>query len=723
MEQAKSNGGEINVLISSLSTINSKYAEKNVKQTYLMELDNGDEISHENGLFTNYPIVQLTRQKLAKSGEKVDYLFEISSPATKEIVNIEGLSEYSGKSVVEWLDKWLKESDDSEHGPVPEIIPFDISDDPNSEETIRIINDIRQKLERIQQDTKKTINIYIDGQGGRRHTVYSLIMSVYIWEREESSNIRIKEIFNLNFDQDKDVYWIHDYKERYNAVQLYSAIDEFINYGKSTALTSYMTPVLSRSIKDVDQDEQLKNDIQRCLNVMKLFSDDLQLCRSGKIAGDIKNFRGVTETFCNRYYSVENYYITSFITALEMIRKEFDELQEDADEVDIIRWCIDKDFIQQAITFCSERSIEYLFDKKSKIVDFGNAYSKQEIRKNDNHHDYSDAYNIINKINDRHANRYCTWFERGCRSVEEEKKEKEKRRDAWEEAANKVSALDAIDENKVNSYINDALNVDEIRLIKEVAEKMPFKNNNEVDRFINAYDLPKKIRSDKCFVTGKKKTKRNIYELLENKDLNISTVVDELLRVIKEDRYHKLRSKVKAEIKQMEGESDLTALDSARGERFERLYGYILWSMERSKQRQEKVYDWEKFHKNKYSLWFFNEYFSELEKVIQGENRKQRIERLQKYLFESVFNDRSVAALFDIGALRSDDPHKATKCIYWYKLIKAQRNLSNHAVDTNGDADFDMTAEELRKTISIYLDLIRPEDKDESTEETTTVKM
>lgn len=720
MEQVKGNANEINLMISLLSTANKNFFDAK----YVMTMKDGTQLFHENGLITNFPIIQLTRQKIAKTSGGLDHLFAICTTDTRNAMEITNIPECVDRSEVEWLKERFEETDDQEHGKTPELETFDIPDDPNSKDTIETINDIRRKIEEIRQyDHNKKVNVYIDAQGGIRHVIFSVIMSVYIWERDESNNIELKEIYNSNpKDKDEGRFKVKDNKERYNAVQLYSAIDEFINYGKSTALTSYMAPVLGRSIKDVDQDEQLKNDIQRCLDVMKFFSDDLQLCRSGKIAGDIKNFKEVTERFCDHYSSVEDYYITSFITALEMIRKEFDALPEDADEVDIIRWCIDKDFIQQAITFCSERSIEYLFDKKSKIVDFGNAYSKQEIRKNDNHHDYSDAYNIINKINDRHANRYCTWFERGCRSVEEEKKEKEKRKDAWEEAVNKVSTLDAIDENKVNSYINDALNVDEIRLIEKVAEKMPFKNNNEVDEFINAYDLPKKMRSDNCFVTGKKKTKRNIYELLENINLNLSTVVDELLRVIKKDRNRKLRSKVKAEIKQIEGESDLTALDPARGERFERLYGYMLWSMERSKQRQEKVNDWEKFHKNKYSLWFFNEYFSELEEVIQGENRKQRIERLQKYLFESVFNDRSVAALFDIGALKSDDPHKATKCIYWYKLIKAQRNLSNHAVATNGDADFDMTAEELRKTISIYLDLIRPEDKDESAEETTTAQ-
>lgn len=689
MEQAKSNGGEINVLISSLSTINSKYAEKNVKQTYLMELDNGDEISHENGLFTNYPIVQLTRQKLAKSGEKVDYLFEISSPATKEIVNIEGLSEYSGKSVVEWLDKWLKESDDSEHGPVPEIIPFDISDDPNSEETIRIINDIRQKLERIQQDTKKTINIYIDGQGGRRHTVYSLIMSVYIWEREESSNIRIKEIFNLNFDQDKDVYWIHDYKERYNAVQLYSAIDEFINYGKSTALTSYMTPVLSMSIKDVDYDEHLKNDIQKCLDVMKAFSDDLQLCRSGKIAGDIKNFRGVTERFCDRYSSVEDYYITSFTTALETIRKEFDNLPEDADEVDVIRWCIDKDFLQQAITFCAERSIEYLLN--GSVASVGNVFSDKEIEDRSDRGLYSPEYTVVNKMSDLASIKFFNLYENGNKSLSvSDVKEK------WKALKSENSKIPGVNSDVGSYCVKKIKTIEELEIIINLTIKFPFHTDRELDQFLQESEI-KANRSSECFNVGNKKISASGL-LMKNTKYNLIQASEAVMDYLVEKREGKSQKIAKREINSAATKRSQNNLISNQDAEYERALGYLLFS-----KKTRKFCNGEKHRE-----WFYDKYFSELDKIIQKDNERPSV---KKYLFYTVLKNNSVAALFDIGALRSDNTERAVKCIYWYKLIKAQRNLSNHASDTNGGANFNMTAEELKGIISEYLNLIKPENE------------
>lgn len=692
MEQVKGNSGEINVLISSLSTINEKYAAKNVEQTYYMKSDNGDRISHKNGLFTNYPIIQLTRQKLASASRQVDYLFEISSPATKETVKIGELPEFSGKSVVEWLDKWLKESEDQEHGAVPEIVPFDISDDPSSEETIRIINDVRRKIEKIQQDSQKIINIYIDGQGGRRHTVYSLIMSVYIWEREKGSRIRLKEIFNLNFDQDKKVYWIYDYKERYNAVQLYSAIDEFINYGKSTALTSYMSPVMDRKIKDVDQDEQLKNDIQRCLDVMKLFSDDLQLCRSGKIPEDIKNFREVTERVCDRYSGIEDYYITSFITALEMIRKEFDALPEDADEVDVIRWCIDKDFIQQAITFCAERSIEYLLN--GSVASVGNAFSDKEIEDRSDRGLYSPEYTVVNKMSDLASTKFFDLYENGNKSLSVSDV-----REKWNSLkSSKPENSKALGvKSDVESYcIKRIRTTKELKIIFNLINKFPFHSNRELDQFLKEANIQANGSSE-CFNVGNKKISASEL-LMKNTQYNLIQASQAVMGYLVEMREKKSKKFAKRIINGSATKKSQNNLITNQDAEYERAMGYLLF------RKQTRKY----CNGEKHREWFYDKYFSDLDKIIQKDNERPDV---KKYLFYTVLKNNSVAALFDIGALRSDNTERAVKCIYWYKLIKAQRNLSNHASDTNGGADFNMTAEELKGIISEYLNLIKPENE------------
>ena len=702
MEQVKGNANEINLMISLLSTANKNFFDAK----YVMTMKDGTQLFHENGLITNFPIIQLTRQKIAKTSGGLDHLFAICTTDTRNAMEITNIPECVDRSEVEWLKERFEETDDQEHGKTPELEIFDIPDDPNSKDTIETINDIRRKIEEIRQnDHNKKVNVYIDAQGGIRHVIFSVIMSVYIWERDGSNNIELKEIYNSNpKDKDEGRFKVKDNKERYNAVQLYSAIDEFINYGKSTALTSYMAPVLGRSIKDVDQDEQLKNDIQRCLDVMKFFSDDLQLCRSGKIAGDIKNFKEVTERFCDRYSGVEDYYITSFTTALEMIRKEFDALPEDADEVDIIKWCIDKDFIQQAITFCSERSIEYVLD--GVIAEVGYTFSDEEIRKaNSQSGEYSKRYTLVNRMGEGTSEKFCAWYENGRKPVK-----RKKLKEIWLNAEMNNEKVRKVADGVYNNCIKRVVDERELKILLDLINGYPFFSKRSVDNFLDRAQISKNDRK-KCWFTDSNKEK-NFYDLLikkpsndyysRNKTYSPNDAAQKVAGYLAQKRKNRFLDEARREIKKYDDKTP----------EFERELGYLLFDKD----------DRETYHKERYYEWFYNRYFSELGDVIDDDTGR-RLKALKTYLFETVLKNNSVAALFDIGALRSDDPHKATKCIYWYKLIKAQRNLSNHAVDTNGDADFDMTAEELRKTISIYLDLIRPEDKDESTEETTTVKM
>ena len=155
-------------------------------------------------------------------------------------------------------------------------------------------------------------------------------------------------------------YIITNQKKVYDSIEILSAIDEFIYYGK--------TKSLKRLLYGVVEGQKIEDKrVEVIIGKLEKTADDLQLCRTDSVFEDFygtNDERGVIDTLEEYLADDENNndpVDILFRHIAGIIDNEYSALKKYRCENDgkkllgIIKWCISKEYIQQAVTFCSER--------------------------------------------------------------------------------------------------------------------------------------------------------------------------------------------------------------------------------------------------------------------------------------------------------------------------------------------------------------------------------
>lgn len=390
----------MNIMITNVSTIflpkisNSKYS-----------LSDDPEVITD-GVITNEAPIKLIMQELKKENDKLDeIIFIVSKKAAREIKEpsvealqkmdkgqLELVGDVVGETAVSYLKKKIQDAAVKYECDIPEMKEVSIKDEPDDKDVVKCIMKVQDRLLKKSEEVGENgiVNVHIEANGGIRYVMVMLTSIMNVLE-SQYKNINLQNVFSTVYDSGSFVNMVRNTKSTYISAQLVAAVNEFTNYGRISSLKNYFD---MRHSMDNSKDTWLMwNDIDKCIEKLSEISEALQLCRSsvilelfyGKRDSSEFGINAILNKFKEEYKNSDFADAKIFSYVIDIINKQYAYLYENIDENDnkdainnlprVIKWCVDKDYIQQAITIYIEKMPEYYFHNEyidKKIVDLNN---------------------------------------------------------------------------------------------------------------------------------------------------------------------------------------------------------------------------------------------------------------------------------------------------------------------------------------------------------------
>ena len=202
------------------------------------------------------------------------------------------------------------------------------------------------------------IHLHVDMTGGFRHANMLMLAVVDLLKY---SGLKVDDVIYTNFDPKKRVGKIEEVTNIHNVFQLVAGAEEFVRYGSVEALQHYFT------------DLQPSLELKALLQSMKNFADVLRLCRAGMVKNAIDDLKesiiSYKKNVINDLEKVVSEEEKIFGELLATIEKKYAPVFVDNNEINIISWCMENGFTQQALTFFTELVPQTIFDNKILYTD------------------------------------------------------------------------------------------------------------------------------------------------------------------------------------------------------------------------------------------------------------------------------------------------------------------------------------------------------------------
>lgn len=316
-----------NILLMFLSDIKFKNGE--VQKTHYTNLDGED--THA----TNESAV---RYLLQNNSAGLSKIFIIASKTVRK--NIQGCPEEI--THLEYFKNRMKKF-------LPETENFvtvhEYDEDSNGAENLKSVADVAKKIQNFAAKSQNEIILNTDLTGGMRHIN---MMMLDIIRLLEYSGVKIGKIIYSNYNPQKKVGTVEEVKNIYDLFQLISGVEEFINFGSVKVLKDYYKNQKEKSAA-------LKN----LLDKMENFAEAIKLCRYGQFKTAIEKLHDAINDFSADENNLNDVLMARLI---ERIKREYSMLiaTRGQDDLKIIRWCVEKGYLQQALTLYTERVPEYI---------------------------------------------------------------------------------------------------------------------------------------------------------------------------------------------------------------------------------------------------------------------------------------------------------------------------------------------------------------------------
>lgn len=321
-----------NVLLLAMSIL-----PKELKENYYQyQNEDGEEVVF-SAISQLEPITRMLNSKLGKKGEKLDKIIILETELT--------LAELEGKPpAVDYYKQRIALSAQETkniHVPVDENQYVDIPIDENV-----LAEGIREAIDIILQENEKCIKsndkmkLWIDTQGGLRDVVmvFTAIISLL---REQG--IEAEGIYSIRFESGKtkeNPCPIIDQTKKYDIFKFVSAMQEFMDFGKATGFKKYYGEETS-FVKAIEK-----------------IADAIQICQPQMFENALRGFAAYLKSNQDK---IGDPYLQIFI---EFIKKDYGVLLEKPDDtIEQIKWCVRKEFYQQAMTIYTEKIPRYYYEK------------------------------------------------------------------------------------------------------------------------------------------------------------------------------------------------------------------------------------------------------------------------------------------------------------------------------------------------------------------------
>ena len=362
-----------NILILALSTFLYDRV-KGENQLNTSEMENGESYHYQLE-----PIPRMLISNLKKQNEKLDAVVMMCTDKTQKTVNVN----VDGHRIItasplSYFEEKVREYDCSQRDLAESDIDFKVV--PLSElepanavnEVVNIIRKIRDEL----NSEEENVVIHVDTHGGFRSIQTITEAILYLLGNEKKCIISSANIWELQYTNGKS----HIENDRAIGIfNLVAGIKEFMNSGRVETLSDVIG-------KD--------NTLFKCLNKISI---GIRICSL------IIFERGLDELY-DFYYSsgeISDVYLKIFY---EEIRSEYQELlKPDRTAFDELKWCLEKGYYQQCLTFIEAAMPGYY--RKKNVTHFSeDAFQLIAAHKGSHFEENNYVYNVINNV-DAHQGR------------------------------------------------------------------------------------------------------------------------------------------------------------------------------------------------------------------------------------------------------------------------------------------------------------------------------
>lgn len=211
---------------------------------------------------------------------------------------------------------------------------IDYSDDAGLEKNILQVAEIADVIQNYAKNfPNEKLKVHVDMTGGFR---YASMLMLSIIQLLKYRGIEIGDILY----SDPDLKAVYRVNEIQNIFTLITGADEFVKFGSVDALIEYF-----ENAPDSSAD--------KLIAAMKKFSETIKICRTSTLEDDLKNLVEQIKIF--RENRGGNLKSRLFAKIIDTIESGYGKLVKgEENRIEIIRWCLEKGFWQQAMTLCTE---------------------------------------------------------------------------------------------------------------------------------------------------------------------------------------------------------------------------------------------------------------------------------------------------------------------------------------------------------------------------------
>ena len=279
----------------------------------------------------NESAVRRTADVLQKQGERLDCLFYFSTKQTQEEISY--IDEIGDERTMTH-EALFRERVQSF---AAHCIGIDYDESIRNEESIRralSMADIMGTFMEAQSWQPEDVELHVDVTGCFHH---ASMMMMAVMQLLKYRGVRTMSVLSSNRREQQ----VENVTDIYRLFNFISGAHEFIHFGNIREITAYM--------EGAEQTAETK----RLLQTMDDFTNVVRICWTGKIMALAKELQEALNHF-EKAGSV-SLQEKIFLRILEVFKWEYGSLlKEDFTNFDIIRWCVEKGCLQQAMTLCSE---------------------------------------------------------------------------------------------------------------------------------------------------------------------------------------------------------------------------------------------------------------------------------------------------------------------------------------------------------------------------------
>lgn len=349
----------INVLLSFFSTVRLNKEGKLETVNYKELLIDGLGETHT----TNESGFRYIIQRLRNSPKKLDYYVGITTNAVAHEAINTNIDKYN-KPHLQYIKERYQEIIGSEYYDYDKTaeemirtIPYD--ENGSKDETVARIQDAINTIKGL-RTAEAPLNLYIDLTGGMRDA--NMMMLIISRLLDYDPNIEVKTVL-YSYKKNNNEGIVQEIGLAYFLLDLAAGMNEFVNYGSVKTIDAFFKHFIQ---------EEIKPPIRLLVDALRNFSEKIQVCHYDELIEAVDLLEKRLQEFKAAKDIHNDPTIKVILGQVDQIADKYGEIFNRGDnrcdhDLRIIRWCIDNNYIQQAMTLITERIPIYFFNSSKPV--------------------------------------------------------------------------------------------------------------------------------------------------------------------------------------------------------------------------------------------------------------------------------------------------------------------------------------------------------------------